>query len=93
MSSLTRLLRTGSKVSVVGWSEAVARLMARLRTGTNVDPSQYDTVIEAGWASVALIVNDAWTESKDCGEGQATDTQSLGSDTLTARRLAVAALT
>ena len=36
MSSLTWVLRTGAKVSVVGWSDAVARLMARFRTGTNV---------------------------------------------------------
>src|SRR5580693_864477 len=92
MSSWTRLLRTGSKLSVVGWSEAVARLIFRFRTGTNFALFQYETVIEAGWASVALIVNEAWTESKDCGDGQATDTQSPGLDTLTARRLAVPAL-
>src|SRR5580693_10264872 len=92
MSSRTRLLRTGSKLSVVGWSEAVARLIFRLRTGTNFAPFQYETVTEAGWASVALIVNEAATESNGCGDGQATDTQSPGLDTLTARRLAVPAL-
>ena len=92
MSSRTRLARTRSKLSVVGWSEAVAGLIFRFRTGTNLAPSQYETVIEAGWASVALIVYEAWTESKDCGDGQLTDTQSAGLDTLTASRLAVAAL-
>ena len=92
MSSLTWRLRTGAKVSVVGWSDAVARLIVRFRTGTYFDPSQYDTLIAAGCASAGAIVNEACTESKDCGDGQDTDTQSLGLETLTASRLAVLAL-
>ena len=37
-------------------------------------------------------MNEAWTESKDCGDAQVTDTQSAGLDTLTTSRLAVLAL-
>ena len=92
MSSLTWLLRTGAKVSVVGWLDAVARLIVRFRTGTYFDPSQYDTASASGCASAVLIVNEACTESKDCGDGQDTDTQSLALETLTAGRLAVWAL-
>ena len=73
MSSLTRLLRTGSKVRVVGWLDAVAQLMAGLRTETNRWPSQYDTVIEAGSADSIAKETVGERELRDSPRGLVAD--------------------
>ncbi len=86
------MVRTGSKVSVVGWLEVVARWMARFRTGTSRWPSHQDTVIVAGRLRFPPVVKYAAAEPSACSCGQETLTQSAARDTLTACRLAVAAL-
>jgi hypothetical protein len=92
MSSRTRVVVTGSKVSVVGCPDAVAHEIVSPLTGTKAFPFQYDAVISAGRLRAPPVTNVAAIAARARADAQASDTHSVASDELTAGRFAVADL-
>src|SRR5260370_22881115 len=93
ISSLTSVVVTGSNVTVEGWPRPAAQVTCWLCTGTKAVPFQYVTVKDVGRLSVLLVTKVATSTPSVCACVQMRETHSLAWDTLTACRLAVAALT
>ena len=77
MSSRTRVVVTGSNVSVVGCPEAVAQEIFSPLAGTKPCPFQYDTAIVAGRPSAPPVTNVAVTVPIRCADAQVSVTHSL----------------
>lgn len=92
ISSLTWVVATGSKLMADGWPLAVAQVTLGLLTGAKAWPFQYVTVTDAGRLSVVLVTKVAASPLMCCACVQVSETHSLAWDTLTACKVAVAAL-
>src|SRR5262245_49955117 len=93
MSRRTFVVDTGSKVTSLGWPEALASVTCGLPTGAQSSPFQYSTATSAGSAWVASTVKVGRTLLTVWADGHATDTHSRAWARLNDGSRAVACLT